>query len=47
MAMCAAVQDLRLHCIFGPDGGFLAKAPPSLRSLHMEGLPDFRVRRLL
>jgi hypothetical protein len=47
MAMCAAVQDLRLHCIFGPDGGFLAKAPPSLRSLHMKGLPDFRVRGLL
>jgi hypothetical protein len=46
------LQDLSLECICGPDGGFLATAPPTLRSLHMEGLPDFKgpmmlnVRRL-
>ena len=43
----AAVQDLSLECMCGPDGGFLATAPPTLRSLHMEGLPDFKARGLL
>lgn len=44
---CAAVQDLHLQCICGPDGGFLAMASPTLRSLHMEGLPDFKARGML
>jgi hypothetical protein len=47
MATRAAVQVLSLDCICGPDGGFLATAPPTLRSLNIEGLPDFKARGLL
>ncbi len=44
---CAALQELRLQCICGPDGGFLATAWTTLRSLRMEGLPDFKARGML
>ena len=43
----AAVQDLSLECICGPEGGFLAAASPTLCSLHMGGLPDFKACCLL
>ena len=43
----AAAQELRLYRMSGVDGGFLAAASPTLRFLHLEGLPDFRASTLL
>jgi hypothetical protein len=40
----AVVQELCLSNLKGPDGSFLATASPTLRSLHMEFLPDFKAR---
>ena len=41
------VQELHLFHMCGLDGSFLAAASPTLRNLHMDGLPDFRARILL
>ena len=40
----ALAQELRMYDVAGPDGSFLAAASPTLRSLQMDGLPDFKVR---
>jgi hypothetical protein len=40
------VQELHLFHVAGTDGGFLAAASPTLRSLHLERLPDFKARML-
>ena len=33
--------------VAGTDGSFLATASPTLRSLHLDRLPDFKARMLL
>ena len=38
---------MRLYRVSGVDGRFLAAASPTLRFLHMEGLPDFKASMLL
>ena len=40
------MQELRLFHVVGTDGGFLTAASPTLRSLHLERLPDFKARML-